>query len=1155
MTDEAGAWEPWSFEERRRVARYVSDEAEDFFPVADKLSWRLESGLDRLEAIQKVYEGLAGRPEGQRLFYALEEYHPAADRQPVRSPRKILEARRGTCLDLTLLFCGLCLPLRLCPVVVVARDHAYALVALKRSVGGTLPSDEEPLRDGAVTDLELLQRLVDEGRYLALECTGFAALEEAGASRPPLSFEAALEAGKKNLAERGLRFALDVASARYVQGEPSLPERAGEPPWPLLRRRWVRWEEARRDEVRFLEHLETNVRDSRVLGYFEMLLLDAVWHKRIGYLVDRIAEPSTPDLKVRKLQARLRDVVLTASYPAVLADLNEALAQPGSRAIRDRIGRLERETGLSHRAIPSDREHEPEVQELQRLRDARDALFELQEEVREPHHRRCLLLLGEPGSGKTHLAASFQPDIAATVPPEGEDWIPSPDEEWRSLLLWLRPSDPGGTLLEKMENLIRRITGHPWTSLGHFQGYLRRAETWLKTRDPQGSYGLPRLVVVLDGLDRWLRHGDIKLEEVENLVVETSWLHSVYWVFTLLHTAYPEVARSRDFWSAYAWMDDSDSEAAASRARRQIGAWIDLDRLNQLEHLGIEIVQDVSEAEDEVPIRLGIASGTPAERDLSNPQNAWTLAQCRHDLDLSYLVNLNFIGYVELFWERREKRIATDPQMAEGPGLLVSAAVRVMTEGLGFQPVRAALVSAVALSEKDRSGFQDPAQVERGIRLLESAGLWQAVEGQDETGQVVRLELRNQFFWSFRIAQHLAGRMRSQDTWDLATLLPEATDPYLQEGVIEFLLLLMSQREDVEAAGLLWEQALRLPGPARTSAWIGAAKAEPVFQQRVVSASREVRPHGDRDIFAFLYFVGEAAPEVLSPAERMKMLQPYLPSIAAAGQVDYFLHVLAKALERVESRDEWLGVLRYLDGVEVLGETRALAESVADAAMRVCESSFETVLGLLIDYARQESRRLEWSKDPPPPPRSEWDEGKYYLREWVLFASLASAADVHEPNGPADLFPILWGASWYDSRRLEVTVDPVWYNMEAQANTVLGYQYRHSDREDRKAYEALVSKLARSPNGYERKLAFFLIRHSVVTGGRRGVRVHDAFHDILADLFLDRDPKVQKSVQKFYEDFRANLEDGHDFAELEERRHSLLKELKLSFPDQRRTHG
>lgn len=1154
MTDEPGAWEPWSFEERRRLARYVSDEAEDSFPVADKLSWRIESGLDRLEAIQKVYEGLAGRPEGQRLFYALEEYHPAADRQPVRSPRKILEARRGTCLDLTLLFCGLCLPLRLCPVVVVARDHAYALVALKRSVGGTLALDEEPLRNGAVTDLELLQRLVEEGRYLALECTGFAALEEAGNSRAPLTFEAALEAGRKNLSGRGLRFALDVASARYIQGELSLPERAGEPPWPLLRRRWVQWEEGRRDEVRFREQLETHVRDSRVLDQFEKFLMGAVWHKKIEYLVNRIARATTPDQGVRKLQGRLRDVVLTASYPEVLADLKEALAHPGPRVVHNRIGVLERETGLSHRAIPLDRKHEPEVQELERLREAREALLDLQEEVREPRHGRCLLLLGEPGSGKTHLAVRFQPDIAAPVPPKGGDWIPSPDEEWRSLVLWLRPEDDGGTLREKIEKLIQRITGHPWKSLEHFQGYLRRAETGLKTRNPQMSYGLPRLVLVLDGLDSWLRYGRVRLEEVENLVLETSKLHSIYWVFTLLHTAFPEVARRRDLWSAYAWTYDGDSEQGAVRALRQIGAWIDLDRLNQLELLGIEIVQDVFAAE-EATIRLRIDSGTPAERDLSNPQNAWTLAHCRHDLDLDldYLVNLNFIEYVERFWERREKRIdSPDSSIAGKPSALVSAAVRVMTEGLGFNPPRAALVSAVALSEKDRSGFQDPALVERGIQLLENAGLWQAVEGQDEKGPLVRLELRNQFFWALRIAQHLAGRLRSRDTWNLATLLPEGTDPYLQEGAIEFLLLLMSQGEDAEAAGRLWEQALLLPGPARASAWIGAAKAEPDFQQRVAGASRQVRPQGDREIFSFLYFVGEAAPEVLSPTERMKMLHPYFPKIAAAGQVDYFLHVLAKTLEQVESRDEWLGVLSYLDGVEVLGETRALAGSVADAALRVCEGRLETVLGLLIDYARQESRRLEWSKDPPPPPHAERDEGKYYLREWVLFATLAMAADYHEPNGPADLFPILWRTSWYDPRRLEVTVDPVWFNMEAQANTVLGYQYRRSNGDDKKAYEALVSKLAHSEKGYERKLAFFLIRHSVATGGKRGVRVHDAFHHILANLFLDRDEKVQKSVQKFYEDFRANLQGGHDFAELEGRRRDLLKELKLSFPDQRR---
>jgi hypothetical protein len=1121
MTDEAGAWEPWSFEERRRLARYVSDEAEDSFPVADKVGWRLAASRDRLAVIQKVYERLAGLPEGQRLFYALEEYHPDAQKQPVRSPRKIWEARRGTCLDLTLLFCGLCLPLRLCPVVVVARDHAYVLLALKRTVGGPLPVDETPLREGPVTDLELLRRLVEEERYLALECTGFAEVKD-GEPRPPLTFEAAVEAGRKNLSERGLRFALDVASARYVWGEPALPERAGEPPWPLLRRRWAQWEEGRRNEVRFREQLEANVVDSGVLGDFESFLQDPVWHKKVERLVDRITGAPTGDEGVQELQERLGSVDLTASYPTVLDGLRDALAHPGPKVIQNRIRRLESQAG-----------HGPDAGELAVLRDARDDLFELQEEVRQPRHGRCLLLLGEAGSGKTHLSVAFQPDLAAA-----EDQVPSPDEEWRSLLLRVRRDDPGGTLREKMEGLLQRITGYGWKGLEHFQEGLWRAESWLQERDARMSHGVPRLVVVLDDLDRWLRTRAITMDELENLILETSRLHSLYWVLTLQHTAFPEVARHRDFWSAYAWLKDGGREESASRARQQIGSWIDLDGLNELERLGIQLVEQVSEAEDGKPLPVGIRAGSPAERDLSNPQNAWTLLHCRHELDVDYLINLNFIGYVERFWELRQKRI--DPAPLEPAVLqrLVGVATAVMAEGLGFQPLSTALASAVAQAEKGRSALQDPDKVETGIRILESAGLWQEIETRDEMGPVLGLELRNQFFWSFQVAQHLAGRLKSRDRWELGTLLPEGTDPYLREGVIEFLLLLTNE-------GRLWQQAVQLPGPTRASAWIGAAKAEADIQRLVVDASREVEPEGDREVFAFLYFVGEADPEVLSPMERLELLQPYFPTIAAAGQVDYFLHVLLKALERVESREELLGVLQRLVGVEVLGETRKAAYWIADAVVRVAGKEFERALELLIDYARQESARIGEVPDPPPPPDAEREDGKYRLREWIFFATLDTGADIQIPNGPADLFEILWRVYWYDAHRLQVTLNPVGFEMEAQANTVLGYQYRQASWEEREEYERMVADLAQAESWYKRKLAFFLIRHSVPTGGRRGVRVHDAFHPVLAALFLDPDSRVQKNVKRFYEDFRVNLEHDYDFPALERERSSIVEGMDL----------
>jgi hypothetical protein len=1150
--DDDGTWEVWAFEEPKRLARYVSDEAEDSFPVADQVNWRIQERLERLEAIQQIYEMLAGLPEDQRIFYALEEYHPDQDKQPIRSPRKIREARRGTCLDLTLLFCGLCLPLRLCPVVVVTRDHAFALFGLKRTVGSPLAVDERPFSQGPVMDAELLQRLVGDGRYLALECTGFAAVEALGASRLPLSFEAAAQEGTKNL-ERELRFALDIASARYLMGVPPLPERAGEPLWPTLRRRWSRWEEARRAEVRFREQLEANVFNGRLLQDFEKFLLGPVWHKQIEELIEQIARPLTSDAGVQKFQRRLRQVDLSASYPSVVGDLKTALSTPGPKALHDSAARLERKTGLSHPSIPPARAHELEVQELARLWKMRGALFGLQKEVREPRHHRCLLLLGEVGSGKTHLSVSFQPDIAGTVPPEGEDWIPSPDTEWRSLLLWLRRGDPGATLREKMEGLLRRITGYSWKSLEHFQDYLRRVETWLAARNPRISYGLPRMVVVLDDFDRWLRTRETTLDEVENLILETSRLHSLYWVLTLQHTAFPEVARHRDFWNAYTWLQEEGSTAGDSRARRQIGSWIDLDRLNQIQRLGIEIVEKVSDAEDPDPLQLGIPSDSPMERDLSNPQNAWTLLRCRHELDLDYLVNLNFIGYVERFWEVRQRRMDPEPLKPATLPRLVGAAAAVMAEGLGFRPLRTALASAIARREKDRSELQDPDKVEVGIQILEGAGLWQETETRDQVGPVLRLELRNQFFWSFRIAQHLADRLRSQDAWDLATLLPEETDPYLREGVIEFLLLLMSESANGAVssepegdppgggpAGALWRKALQLPGPTRASAWIAATKASPDIQRLVTQASGAIQPSAEREIFGFLYFIGEADPEVLSPTDRMILLQPFFPNIAAAGQVDYFLHVLVKALEQVENRQDLLGMLRRLVGVEVLKETRTIAYSVADAALRVCQGAFEEVLDLLIDYARQESRRLERASDPPPPPPDERDEGKHYLREWVLFATLAVAADHRDRNGPADLFPILWDTSWYNPRRLKV-ISRVGFEMEAQANTVLGYQYRKSGRQDRLDYETLIAQFAHSESWYERKLSFFLIRHTVVTGGKRGVRVSPTFYQLLAALFLDPDIRVQQSVQHFYDTFRMNLENESDFAELERERRSIVK--------------
>jgi hypothetical protein len=171
--------------------------------------------------------------------------------QRIRPPWEILvKGGQGTCLDLTLLFCGLCLDHGLVPLVVIVEGHAFAAVSTRytREDYEKLPTmpRSRPVREdqevfGSTADTArypdydwLLKQLKppDQGLgpppYLAVECTGFARWLDAGGEDTyperwdreadgTMNYDHARRAGEAHLNPRELRkvkLVLNVSHAR-----------------------------------------------------------------------------------------------------------------------------------------------------------------------------------------------------------------------------------------------------------------------------------------------------------------------------------------------------------------------------------------------------------------------------------------------------------------------------------------------------------------------------------------------------------------------------------------------------------------------------------------------------------------------------------------------------------------------------------------------------------------------------------------------------------------------------------------------------------------------------------------------------------------------------------------------------------------------------
>lgn len=228
----------WSQFDKFQLAQFVIPEIPDDFQLADKVNQVELRAWDKRELVKEIYHTL----KEKNIKYDLELFNSEPNTQGIRTYKEILEnPKTGTCLDLAVLFCGICLAYNLLPLLIVVEGHAFAAVSMnyERSEYLDLGKREEEIqlfREEPLSNSQKLQQLIDGGDFLPIECTGFASSKFTLPEDKPegkgrdeegfLSFERAIAAGKEQIGTPGreLRFAVDVAIAHeYWKKKPLNP--------------------------------------------------------------------------------------------------------------------------------------------------------------------------------------------------------------------------------------------------------------------------------------------------------------------------------------------------------------------------------------------------------------------------------------------------------------------------------------------------------------------------------------------------------------------------------------------------------------------------------------------------------------------------------------------------------------------------------------------------------------------------------------------------------------------------------------------------------------------------------------------------------------------------------------------------------------------
>lgn len=119
------SWKPWPKGDEKGLVRYVLPNVASGVRLAVGREDLLAAGKRR-ELLQTIYESLLTKD----IRYAREKFDPILEQQQIRPPEEIFQgAGDATCLDLSLLFAGLCLGNELLPLVVVLDGHVFVVIS------------------------------------------------------------------------------------------------------------------------------------------------------------------------------------------------------------------------------------------------------------------------------------------------------------------------------------------------------------------------------------------------------------------------------------------------------------------------------------------------------------------------------------------------------------------------------------------------------------------------------------------------------------------------------------------------------------------------------------------------------------------------------------------------------------------------------------------------------------------------------------------------------------------------------------------------------------------------------------------------------------------------------------------------------------------
>lgn len=772
--------------------------------------------------------------------------------------------------------------------------------------------------------------------------------------------------------------------------------------------------------------------------------------------------------QIREVIVAVGPINFSQNYHSIATTLEQVCNDMTLRSVKESFGKLERSSHNLEMSYARDPFVYPIVFELKRAVEKIDDVVKrwevLVQKVKKPAFQKIFAIMGRSGAGKTHFIA---------------DLMTGANDRQCYLFLNL----PGGQ--SELEPLLldaaRRASQFDWRSFNQFRGFLDQQKV--------------RVFVVIDDVQRWLQTSPHFIEHIQEYISGHTALHSLFWLITLEDSSYDVLRATNAFWSEYTYQSDGAFQTPSG--------WVALNDVNERTKFGLDILRAASAQDSAIKVNLSVLEAG-ASPQLSTPFIARIVIDLlRHNvIPAVEVVNLNYIEFVQHYRQQMQERMPL-----EGLSLLeMKQAIIIVADLIPRVPPKTPRERWVQqlrrFAELKGSNLREQVKAEAAIDILLREHLLDSESSGGESMDAFPTEiLRVGFatFWQYYIAYQRQPQITDDQPiqgttskGDLDVWFRKVRDPSLNEGILEFLFLLLDQVDQSENTGFqhtgtliaLMRQSLRDLGAAL---WFAGAKASVPFQRALAQLGADAffEPSDQRSLFAGIYFVANAEPSIRLD-DRLRLLQPYYAQIRHANHIEYFCYAVKRLLGLNYTGEEIAAGMVYLGGTEQLGGS--IAQELAILCMQVLKeraltmaAPAETERAMLLrlrDWIMRytelcAANRVEQEERP-------WRRTRY--REWVLYEfcnTLVASLGCH-------CYYLLAEAGWFaDSSQQQIRKDK-----QREATIALGTYFRRLPHgaKDSQRYIEIVDAL-RTGTDIDKEVAFFLILQSVPKERRRAERI------------------------------------------------------------------